>query len=130
MNNTILSELSPELSALEASLASLVPQTLPGSADRAKTVALLRLLERQEESPPLSGAKLIETIVKRGDQEITLSLREYVKSAKFSAALFGIAVGVAGGLFLGLVLGAAAMTLLQPPREIHHVPYFVNDITK
>jgi len=122
-------ELPPELSALEASLASLTPQVSPGSVDRAKTAALLRLLARQQEPPPISGTQLIETIVKTDDQEITLSLREYVKSARFGAALSGLAIGSAAGVFLGLLLGIAGMALLQTPqiREVHHIPYFVND---
>ena len=120
-------ELPPELSALEASLASLEPLTLPGSLEAAKSNALMRLFET---APPLTGEKLIETIVKTGDQEITLSLREYVKSAQLIAGLYGSAIGVLVGLLLGIGL---MLLIVQPTvREIHHVPvpYFVNDMMK
>ena len=120
-------DLSPELSALEASLASLEPVTQPGSGEETKSVVLLRLLRKREESPPqLSGEKLIETIVKAGDREITLSLREYVKSARLIAGLYGAAVGV----FVGLLFGIGFMWLIvnQPVREVYHVPYYVSDI--
>ena len=112
--------LPPELSALEASLASLEPQTSPGSCETAKSRALLRLFE----TVPLSGERLIETIVKTGDQEITLSLREYVKSARLVAGLYGAAIGV----FVGMLLGVSLMLLVVKPaiREVH-VPYFVSE---
>jgi len=120
-------ELPPELSALEASLGSLEPLTLPGSAEAVKSNALLRLFEN---TPPLTGEKLIETIVKTGDQEITLSLREYVKSARLIAGLYGSAIGV----LVGLLLGIGLMLLVVKPavREIHHVPvpYLVSDVMK
>ena len=119
-------ELPPELSALEASLGSLEPLTLPGSAETVKSNALLRLFE----TTPLTGEKLIETIVKTGDQEITLSLREYVKSARLIAGLYGLAIGV----LVGLLLGIGLMLLVVKPavREIHHVPvpYLVSDVMK
>lgn len=127
-------DFSPELSALEASLASLQPEAKPERREEAKAAALLRFFRRKEEQPPpLSGEKLIETIVRSGDREITLSLREYVRSARFSAATYGVLAGAAAGLLLGLVLGLSlAATLYRPAeattpvREIHHVPYFVD----
>lgn len=130
-NETQTTELSPQHSALEAMLAGLEPSTTPGSRETAKSAALLKLLE----SPPqLSGEKLIETIVRSDDQEITLSLKEYVKSTRFSAALYAAVFGVVGGLLLGLLVGIGLMTCLvrplqnvAPVREVHHVPYFVND---
>jgi len=118
-----LTTLPPELSALEASLATLEPQMLSGSREAAKSRALLRLFET---APPLSGEKLIETIVKTGDQKITLSLREYVKSARLVAGLYGSAIG----LLAGLVLGIALMLLIVKPtvREVYHVvPYFMQE---
>ncbi len=122
-------QLSPQLSALEASLASLEPLTQPGSREDAKSAILLRLLE----SPSLSGEKLIETIVRSDDQEITLSLKEYVKATRFSAGLYGTIFGILGGLLLGLLVGISVSAFLFQPvqtplpvREIHHIPYFVN----
>jgi hypothetical protein len=117
--------LPPELSALEASLSSLEPQTQPGRCEAVKATALLRLFET---APPPTGEKLIETIVKTGAQEITLSLREYVKSARLVAGLYGSAVGV----LVGLLLGVGLMLLVVKPavREVYHVPVFVNDVMK
>ena len=112
--------LPPELSALEASLASLDPQTPQGRCEAVKTSVLMRLFQSP---PPLSGEKLIETIVKTGDREITLSLREYVKSARLVAGLYGAAVGVLVGLLLGV--GLMLLIVNQPVREVHHVPHFV-----
>jgi len=119
--------LSPELSAVEASLATLEP--ISGRREAVKSDALMRLFEI---GPPLSGEKLIETIVKTGDQEITLSLREYVKSARLVAGLYGAAIGA----FVGLLLGVGIVLLIvnaidrQPPlpaREVL-VPYFAENV--
>ena len=109
------------LAVLEASLAALEPQTRPGSRETVKANVLTRLFQSP---PPLSGEKLIETIVKTGDREITLSLREYVKSARLVAGLYGAAVGV----LVGLLLGVGLMLLIVKPtvREVYHVPYFVD----
>jgi len=119
--------LPPDLSALEASLATLEPRTPPGCREAVKANALMRLAES---APPLTGEKLIETIVKTGDQEISLSLREYVKSARLVYGLYGTALG----LFVGLLLGIGLMLLVVKPavREVHHVsvPYFVNDVMR
>ena len=117
---TLRTELPPELSALEASLASLEPQTLPGSRETVKANALTRL--------PLSGERLLETIVKTGEPEITLSLREYVKSQRLVAGLYGTAIGV----LVGLLIGIGLMQLIVKPavHEVYHVPYFVSDVLK
>ena len=98
--------IEPELSALEASLATLEPQVSPGGCEAVKLKALIKLFET---TPPLTGEKLIDTIVKTGDQEITLSLREYVKSARLVAGLYGSAIGV----LLGLLLGIGLMLLID-----------------
>jgi len=116
--------LPPELSALEASLATLEPRTQTGRREAVKSDVLMRMFEL---GPPLTGEKLIETIVKTGDQEITLSLREYVKSAQFVAGLYGTAIGIVAGVLFGIGL----MLLIgnqpvQPVREVYHVPYFVD----
>ena len=119
--------LSPELSALEASLATLEP--VSGKREAVKSDVLMRLFEI---GPPLSGEKLIETIVKTGDQEITLSLREYVKSARLVAGLYGAAIGA----FVGLLLGVGIVLLIvnvidrQPPLPVREVfvPHFVENV--
>ena len=119
--------LSPELSAVEASLATLEP--ISGRREAVKSDALMRLFEI---GPPLSGEKLIETIVKTGDQEITLSLREYVKSARLVAGLYGAAIGA----FVGLLLGVGIVLLIvnvidrQPPLHVREVlvPHFVENV--
>ena len=121
--------LPPELSALEASLATLEPQTLPGRCEAVKSDVLMRLFEI---GPPLSGEKLIETIVKTGDQEITLSLREYVKSARLVAGLYGVAIGAFVGLLLGvgialLIVNVVVRQPTLPVREVF-VPYFVENV--
>ncbi len=131
INETKTFDLTPRLSALEASLAGLEPLVEPGSREAAKSAVLLQLLESP---PPLSGEKLIETIVRSDDREITLSLKEYVKATRFSAGLYGTVFGVIGGLLLGLFVGIGVAAFLfrplqptSPVREIHHIPYFVND---
>ena len=118
--------LPPELSALEASLATLEPRALPGSREVVKSEALMRMFEL---GPPLTGEKLIETIVKTGDQEITLSLREYVKSARLVAGLYGAAIGAVAGLLLGVGLMLLIVNQpVQPVREIHHYPVFMESV--
>ncbi|GHT40928.1 hypothetical protein FACS189443_1970 [Planctomycetales bacterium] len=125
--NEITYNLPPELSALEAALGTLEPAVKSGSKEAAKSTVLLRLFDSP---PPLSGEKLIETIVRSGDQEITLSLKEYVKSARFTAGLYGAGLGIAAGLLLGLFLGVGMTLLLRPVqelpvREVYH--YYWNE---
>ena len=119
--------LSPELSAVEASLATLEP--VSGRREAVKSDVLMRLFEI---GPPLSGEKLIETIVKTGDQEITLSLREYVKSARLVAGLYGAAIGAFVGLLLGVGIALLIVNVIDrqptlPVREVF-VPYFVENV--
>ncbi len=119
-------DLPPELSALEASLGALAPRENADSRERTKSAVLLASCRLAEElTPPLSREKLIETIVSSGQQEITLSLREYLKSERLTASLYG----ALGGLLLGLLLGAGGGLLLSrlaappipPVREVHYV---------
>ena len=118
--------LPPELSAMEASLATLEPRTLSGSCEAVKANVLLRMFDT---APPLTGEKLIETIVKTGDQEITLSLREYVKSARLVAGLYGAAIGIVAGVLLGVgLMLLIAKQPVQPVREVHHYPVFMENV--
>jgi len=120
--------LPPELSALEASLATLEPRALPGSREVVKSEVLMRMFEL---GPPLTGEKLIETIVKTGDQEITLSLREYVKSARLVAGLYGAAIGAVAGLLLGVGLMLLIVNQpVQPVREVYVPVFLATEITE
>jgi hypothetical protein len=117
--------LPPDLSAQEASLATLEPLTLTGRREAVKSDVLMRLFEI---GPPLTGEKLIETIVKTGDQEITLSLREYVKSARLVAGLYGAALGIVAGVLLGV--GLMLIVVKPVVREVYHVPVFLSDVMR
>jgi len=126
LNTQTNTTLPPELSALEASLASLEPLVPSGSRENVKSAALVRLFET---APPLTGEKLIETIVKTGDQEITVSLREYVKSARLIAGLYGSAIGVLVGLLLGVGLTLLIMVngkwlmVNEIPAPVPQIPH-------
>lgn len=130
-NENFTTDLPLELSALEAALADLAPAAAaePGVLEEAKSTVLLRLIRYKEEFvTPLSGEKLIETIVKSGDREITLSLREYVRAAKMTAGMYGAIFGAFAGVLLGIIIGISGMIMLQNSirtpetiREIHNV---------
>ncbi|MDO4587509.1 MAG: hypothetical protein Q4C95_09465 [Planctomycetia bacterium] len=116
-------DMNPELSALEARLASLTIRSNKVSLEKIRQKGLLELCRSAQESvtKPLIGEKLAATIVKSGEQEITLSLRHYIRSVRFSAVLIG--------LLIGLVLGGIAILILiqnltpsQPSREPVETP--------
>ena len=101
---------------------------LSGSREAMKANVLLRMFDT---APPLTGEKLIEAIVKTGDQEITLSLREHVRYAQRIAGLYGAVIGIVAGLLLGVgLMLLVAKQPVQPVREVHFVPYFMDGVMK
>ena len=97
--------LPPELSTVEAAIASLKPMVDCAALERAKTVSLLEACRFPE---PINGKKLVETIVEAGEQEITSSLTQYIKSVQLSAGLGGLLAGV----FIGVIIGTAVTMFL------------------
>ena len=114
-------EITPELSAVEASLATIRPRELPGLKERVKSNVLLEAARLAEtEIVPLSREKLIETIVKSGEPEITLSLQEYVKTVRTSYVAQGILIGLVLGFFVG-VFGTVWLHSLSRPENFEQV---------
>ena len=118
-------ELPPELSALEAKLASFRPVADPMSQERTKTTVLLASCELVRDGRlSLSREKLIETIVKSGEPEITLSLRQYTKNVRTHATLNGVLIGVIVGVLIGIVgtilLVRTLLPTTQPPVIQNH----------
>ncbi len=108
-------ELPPELSAVEALLASFRPVADAVSQERAKTTVLLESCELVREGQlSLSREKLVETIVKSGEPDITLSLQQYTKTVRTHATLHGLLIGVIAGTLLGLVGAVLLVRLLLP----------------
>lgn len=112
-------DLPAELDAFEQSLNLWTIQADSESIKRTKERGLERLKEfadRSEDAEPiLSGEKLAEAIVFQGEQKITLSLRQYVNSVRYTAA----AIGLMAGLILGSVVSAVAIysfTDFRQPR--------------
>ena len=91
--------LSPELSALEATLATATPRTEVALCERMKAVALLETCRLTQPELP----NLVETIVDAGEQGITVSLRRYVKMERFQAMVIGIVLGLIVGAIVNLV---------------------------
>ena len=123
-----LIDLPPDLSALEAKLASFRPQADAVVQERTKTTVLLASCDLVRDGQlSLSREKLVETIVKSGEPEITLSLQQYTKTVRTHATLNGLLLGVMIGCVLGVV-GAILLvrvllpTLTQPPVPViqHH----------
>lgn len=119
-------ELPPELSAVEARLAAFRPEADAVSQEHAKTVVLLESCQlTQQGHLSLSREKLVETIVKSGEPEITLSLQQYTKTVRTHSTINGLLIGIIAGVVLGMI---AALTLVQilraerqqPPIIQHH----------
>lgn len=123
-------ELPPELSAVEARLAAIRPETDAASRERTKTAVLLESCELVRQGQfSLSREKLVETIVKSGEPEITLSLQQYTKTLRTHSTLNGLLIGVIVGIAFGLVGTLALVQLLRPPQPPviqHH--YYQNVI--
>ena len=108
-------QLENELSAVEAHLAAIRPKDFPAMKEQVKSAVLLEAVWLTEtEISPLSREKLIETIVKSGEPEITLSLREYVKTVRWSYTTQGILIGLAAGFLIG-VFGTVWLTSTVRP---------------
>jgi len=90
---------SPELSALEAALATATPQMDAAVRERIKAVALLETCRLTQPELP----NLVETIVDAGEKGVTMSIRRYVKMERFQAMVLGIVFGLIVGAFVNLV---------------------------
>ena len=109
-------ELPPELSAVEAKLASLRPETDPVRKEQAKTAVLLESCQLSQQGQfSLSPEKLVETIVKSGEPEITLSLQQYTKTVRTHSTLNGLLIGVIAGAVLGMIAALALVQFLHSP---------------
>ena len=108
-------DLPSDLAGFEARLAQKGPKIAPARLERVKAAALLTLcrisLRRRD---PLAGPLLAETIVKSGDERISLSLKQYVRQVRISASLAGFCLGVIVGA-VGIVVLTAALTRPVPP---------------
>jgi len=96
---TLPTTLPPELSAMEATLATAAPQMETVLRERMKAVALLETCRLTQPELP----NLVETIVDAGEQGITVSLRRYVKMERFQAMVLGIVFGLIVGAIVNLV---------------------------
>lgn len=86
----------------EVALAALKPQVRQDSLINAQKEGLLLLCRNSISNKRAEfDLRLAETIVQTGSQEITVSLRQYVRSVRNSALLFG--------LLLGTLLGGVIM---------------------
>lgn len=110
---------------MEAKLASFKPLAAAAAQEHAKTVVLLESCQlAQEGSLSLSRKKLVETIVKSGEPEITLSLQQYTKTVRTYSTLNGLFFGVVLGLVLGVFAAMLFFRLLPsttpPPVQNHY----------
>jgi hypothetical protein len=111
-------DLSPELSAMEAKLAAFRPVAEPVVQERTKTCVLLASCDLVREGQlTLSREKLFETIVKSGEPEITLSLQQYTKTVRTHATLNGLLLGVMIGCLIG-VIGAVLLVRMVVPTFV------------
>jgi hypothetical protein len=94
-----LQTLSPELTGMEAALATATPQMDVAVRERMKALSLLEICRRTQPELP----NLVETIVDAGEQGITVSLRRYVKMERFQAMVLGITFGLIVGAIANLV---------------------------
>ena len=102
-------DLSPELTGIEAALATATPQMDAAARERMKAVALLETCRLTQPELP----NLVEAIVDSGEQGITVSLRRYVKMERFQAMVFGIVFGLVIGAIVNLVGLAVIVQFLR-----------------
>jgi hypothetical protein len=120
---TLPIELPPELSAMEAKLASFRPLADPMAQERTKTVVLLESCELVRDGQlTLSREKLVETIVKSGEPEITLSLQQYTKTVRAHATFHGVLIGTILGAVIGIIGTILLVRLLLPTVTQPTVP--------
>ena len=118
-------ELPPELSAVEAKLAALRPVADPISQERTKTAILLESCELVREGQlSFSREKLVETIVKSGEPEITLSLQQYTKTVRTHSTINGLAIGVIAGAILGIIAALMLVQFLHTQQPIIQHNYY------
>jgi hypothetical protein len=96
---TLPLDIPPELTAIEAALATATPQMDSAVRERMKAAALLETCRLTQ--PELSN--LVETIVNTGEQGITVSLRRYVRMERVQAMTLGIVFGLVVGALVNLV---------------------------
>ena len=113
-SSTLQLDLSPELSAVEATLATATPQMDDAVRERMKAVALLETCRLTQPDLP----NIVETIVDAGEQGITVSLRRYVKMERFQAMVLGIVFGLIVGAIVNLVGFAAILQYVRGYSEI------------
>ena len=117
-------ELPPELSAVEAKLAALRPMADAISQERTKTAILLESCELVREGQlSFSREKLVETIVKSGEPEITLSLQQYTKTVRTHSTINGLLIGVIAGTILGIIAALMLVQFLQPGPQQPIIQY-------
>ncbi len=96
---TLTTDLSPELSAVEATLASAIPRSETAVFDRLKARTLLESCRLTQPDAP----NIAEAIVDAGEREITVSLRRYVKMERFQAMVLGVVFGLIVGAIVNLI---------------------------
>lgn len=99
-------ELSPQLAAFEATLASAKPLPDESLKERAKAHALLEIC--RQAAPQVN---LVETILDAGEERITSSLRQYVRAERFRSGLLGLVLGLIFGAILN-IFGMAFLFML------------------
>jgi len=102
--NSIANELSPELSAWEAALAEAKPTVESTVLDQTRAYTLLETC--QLHSP--EKVNLVELVLNAGEQRISRSLKQYVKTERFRSLTIGIVIG----LFAGAILNVFGMVFL------------------
>lgn len=121
--STLPIELPPEISATEALLASFRPETDPTRKEQAKTAVLLESCQlAQQGMMTFSREKLVETIVRSGEPEITLSLQQYTKTVRIHSVLNGLLFGILLGGLLGVIGAFVISRYFQPPTAQPTVP--------
>ena len=100
----LVNGLSPELSAWEAALAAAKPTVEPTTLDQVKAHALLETC--RQHSPEKTD--LVELVLNTGEERMTRSLKQYVKTERFRSVTIGVVIG----LFAGAVLNVFGMAFL------------------